>query len=55
MWDTAKAVVKGKYIHAYTEASLVSSAGKESTFNAGDPDSIPKLGRPAGEGLGYPL
>ena len=31
------------------------SAGKESTFNAEDPDSIPGLGRSAGEGIGYPL
>ena len=32
-----------------------SSAGKESTRNAGDPGSIPGSGRSAGEGLGYPL
>ena len=32
-----------------------SSAGKESTCNAGDPDLIPGLGRSAGEGIGYPL
>ena len=32
-----------------------SSAGKESTFNAGDPSSIPGSGRSAGEGTGYPL
>ena len=32
-----------------------SSAGKESTCNAGDPDSIPGLGRSPGEGNGYPL
>ena len=31
------------------------SAGKESTCNAGDPGSIPGLGRSAGEGIGYPL
>ena len=31
-----------------------SSAGKESTCNAGDPSSIPGLGRCA-EGIGYPL
>ena len=29
--------------------------GKESTCNAGDPSSIPGLGRSAGEGMGYPL
>ena len=32
-----------------------SSAGKESTCNAGDASSIPGLGRITGEGIGYPL
>ena len=32
-----------------------SSAGEESTCNAGDPSSIPGSGRSAGEGTGYPL
>ena len=32
-----------------------SSVGKESACNAGDPGSIPRLGRSAGEGTGYPL
>ena len=32
-----------------------SSAGKESTCNAGDPDLIPGLGRSPGEGNGYPF
>ena len=32
-----------------------SSAGKESTCNAGDPGSIPGLGRSAREGIGHPL
>ena len=32
-----------------------SSAGKESTCNAGDPSLIPGSGRSAGEGIGYPL
>ena len=32
-----------------------SSAGKESACNAGDPGSIPGLGRSPGEGMGYPL
>ena len=32
-----------------------SSADKESACNAGDPSSIPGLGRSAGEGIGYPL
>ena len=32
-----------------------SSAGKESTWSAGDPSSIPGLGRSTGKGIGYPL
>jgi len=32
-----------------------SSVGKESACNAGDPSSVPGLGRSAGEGIGYPL
>ena len=32
-----------------------SSADKESTFNAGDPGSIPGSGRSSGEGIGYPV
>ena len=32
-----------------------SSAGKESSCNAGDLSSIPGLGRSPGEGIGYPL
>ena len=31
------------------------SVGKKSACNAGDPSSIPGLGRSAGEGIGYPL
>ena len=34
---------------------LGSSAGKESSCNAGDSGSIPGLGRSPGEGNGYPL
>ena len=32
-----------------------SSVGKESACNAGDPGSVPVLGRSPGEGKGYPL
>ena len=32
-----------------------SSAGKESSCNAGDPSSIPGSGRSSGERMGYPL
>ena len=31
------------------------SDGKASVYNAGDPDSIPRLGRSSGEGNGTPL
>ena len=31
------------------------SAGKKSSYNAGDPGSIPGLGRSPGEGIGYSL
>ena len=31
------------------------SDGKESACNAGDPDSIPELGRSPGEGNGNPI
>ena len=31
------------------------SAGKETACNAGDSGLIPRLGRSAGEGIGYPL
>ena len=33
----------------------LSSVGKESACNAGDPSSIPGSGRSPGEGIGYPL
>ena len=32
-----------------------SSVDKESTFNSGNPGSIPGLGRSPGEGKGYPF
>ena len=34
---------------------LGSSAGKESTYNEGDPGLIPESGRLTREGIGYPL
>ena len=39
----------------YTQCHSESSAGKESTWDSGDPSSIPGSGRPTGEGIGYPL
>ena len=42
-------------MHTYRYWSFPgSSAGKESTCNAGDPGLIPRLGRSPGEGIGYP-
>ena len=35
--------------------NLTNSAAKESACSAGDPGSIPGLGRSPGEGIGYPL
>ena len=57
---------KVKYIHSDTHMTFKgtpcilkgfpdSSVGKQSACNAGDPSSIPGLGRSAGEGIGYPL
>ena len=46
------------YIYIYTHIYMGfpnSSVGKESTCSAGDPGSIPRLGRSPGEGKGYPL
>ena len=42
--------------HRYTSLQGFpgTSAGKESSCNAGDPSSIPGLGRFPGEGIGYP-
>ena len=41
--------------HVANMVFVSSSAGKESTCNAGDPGSIPGSGRSAGEGVGYPF
>ena len=43
------------YIYPLFEGFPGSSTGKESTCKAGDPSSIPGLGRSPGEGNGYPL
>ena len=39
----------------YIWSSLPKYVGKESTCNAGDPDSVPLSGRSPGEGTGYPF
>ena len=41
-------------LHVHYRGFPDSSVGKESACNAGDPSSIPGLGRSAGEGIGYP-
>ena len=41
----------GRYVMGFPDSSV----GKESICNAGDSDSIPVLGRYAGERIGYPL
>ena len=48
--------VKRRSTSLITGAFLVAQmVKKKSTFNAGDPGSIPGLGRSPGEGSGYPL
>ena len=43
------------WVYLLITTSLDSSDGKESACNAGDPGSIPGLGRPPEEGNGNPL
>ena len=43
------------YLGAWVTSFPDSSVGEESARNAGDPSSIPGLGRSAGEGIGYPI
>ena len=46
---------KGQATHSSILGLPCGSVGKESACNVGDLDSIPGLGRPPGEGKGYPL
>ena len=48
---TVKAMVFPVVMNGFPESSV----GKESTCNAGDPNSIPGLARSPEEGIGYPL
>ena len=48
-------VLKSLVLIPHTLGFPGSSAGKESSCNAGDPSSIPGLGSSPGEGIGYPL
>ena len=43
------------FLFVLTDGHPDSSIGKESACNAGDPGSIPELGRSAGKGMGCPL
>ena len=43
------------FVYDTIALKLTNSADKESTSNAGDPGSIPGLGRSPGERIGYPL
>ena len=53
---TSVVLFKGQlFIYIYIYIYVLSSAGKESACNAGDPRSIPGSGRSPGEGLGYAL
>ena len=43
------------FSYGFSDSFPDSSVGKEATCNAGDPGSIPSLGRSPGEGNGNPL
>ena len=50
----SRTLLRGFRFHLYNSLGFPdSSVGKESACNAGDPDSIPGLGRSPGEGIGY--
>ena len=48
-------ITKTRSLCRHTKGFPGSSAGKESTCNAGDPGSISGLRRSPGEGIGYPF
>ena len=55
-WAIVHGVAKSQIqLSDFTLGFPDSSAGKESTCNAGDLGSIPELGRSPREGKGYPL
>ena len=58
LWPTAElasVMMEIKSIPGKTQGFPHSSVGKDSACNAGDPYSVPGLGRSPGEGIGYPL
>ena len=60
-FDYVLALISVSLIYLYTSILMPvdgfpdSSVGKESTYNAGDPGSIPGSGRSTGAGIGYPF
>ena len=49
-------IIKEIIVHRFLKMGFpLSSVGKESACNAGDPGSIPGSGRSTGEEIGYPL
>ena len=54
-WQMLKCLPWVRHCIRYQEDFPKSSVGKEFKCNAGDPGSIPRLGRSPGEGIGYPL
>ena len=63
-WLILLSIMSPRSIHAFTYCTILSSLnddfpggsdGKVSAYNAGDPGSIPGLGRSPGEGNGNPL
>ena len=52
---STSAVSKVTQFYTYILGFPDSSVGKESASSAGDPGSVPGLGRSPGEGIGYPL
>ena len=56
VWRTGRLVFKLSNSPEYlSHLGVHSLVGKESVFNAGDPGSIPTLGRSTGEGISYLL
>ena len=55
LWLLATSLPTYQIRHPSEKGFPGSPAGKEFACNAGDPGSIPQLGRSPGEGVGYPL
>ena len=56
LWPTPESTHSSQWCLLHLCIPLAhNSVGKESTCSAGDPSSIPELGRCPGDGIGYPL